>query len=349
MGRFTLDYRADQIEIALANRAPVQVQGGSVTPDTVRFRLVPYLGVSPSQVTHLKSAIVERLGPQVRIRAHRHEGVVEVEMPRAIAEAISLVHLVTNLATRPEPLSALLGVDQHARLLLLRLPSQSTKHALVTGAASTDRRALLETLALSLAMLNSQGAVNFVVAGVRRLHGLPHLLWPWPVLATVPQTVRALDYLLRTVVPERKRRAGQTKEEEQAEWPRIVVVINCLDNLDKCALDLVLDLIRADPAGIHVIATFQSPAKRDKELRDHFPTFIVGSGEPGEFQLQVNNQVIPFQAATVAQEEITSIIAQLQAKERTASGPGGGTQRIWVEETPPSRPRWRIGWGRLGL
>ncbi|MGD9316346.1 MAG: DNA translocase FtsK, partial [Anaerolineae bacterium] len=85
-----LHFQADRIEMLLAShKVSARVTGGTVTPRLVRFHLTTPLGVKVRQVANLSEEIALSLGaPSCRI--YRHQGQVEVEVPRNQGQVVPL-------------------------------------------------------------------------------------------------------------------------------------------------------------------------------------------------------------------------------------------------------------------
>ena len=88
--RRVLHFQADRIELVLAShRVPARVTGGTVTPRLVRYQLSTPFGVRVKQVAGLAEEIALSLGAPM-CRVYRKEGEVQVEVPRADAQAVGL-------------------------------------------------------------------------------------------------------------------------------------------------------------------------------------------------------------------------------------------------------------------
>jgi S-DNA-T family DNA segregation ATPase FtsK/SpoIIIE len=227
-----LHFQADRIEMLLAShKVSARVTGGTVTPRLVRFHLITPLGVRVRQVANLSEEIALSLGaPSCRV--YRHQGQVEVEVPREQGQVVPLLPLCRRLAregpggrqTVP-PLTAVLGLDQEGVPLLLRLPSPNVAHALIAGTTGSGKTALARTMVASLALHNSQRCLQLVLIdpkgrGFLPFEGLPHLLVP-----VVTRVDEALSVLQR-LVAEMEQRDAEGRSE-----PGLVVVLDELADL----------------------------------------------------------------------------------------------------------------------
>ena len=131
----TLHYQADRIEMVLAShKVPARVTGGIITPRLVRYHLTTPLGVKVRRVANLSEEIALSLGAST-CRVHRHQGQVEVEVPRRKGKVVPILPLCQRLASQGRgtipPHTAVLGLDQDGVPLLLRLPSSNVAHVLI--------------------------------------------------------------------------------------------------------------------------------------------------------------------------------------------------------------------------
>jgi S-DNA-T family DNA segregation ATPase FtsK/SpoIIIE len=222
--RRVLHFQADRIEMVLAShKVPARVTGGIVTPRLVRYHLTTPLGVRMRKVASLSEEIALSLGAS-SCRVHRHQGQVEVEVPRAKGKVVPLLPLCQRLVARgPDsipPHTAVLGLDQEGVPLLLRLPSPNVAHVLIAGTTGSGKTALARTIVTSLALNNSQRSLQLVLIdpkgrGFLPFEGLPHLLVP-----VVTRVAEALS-LLQRLVAEMERRDAEGRSE-----PRLVVALD---------------------------------------------------------------------------------------------------------------------------
>jgi S-DNA-T family DNA segregation ATPase FtsK/SpoIIIE len=352
--RQTLHCHADRIELVLAShKVPARVTGGTVTPRLIRYHLSTPLGVKVRQVEGLSEEIALSLGsPSCRV--YRHQGQVEVEVPRAQGQTVPLLPLCQRLAqegphgaaTVP-PITAVLGLDHEGTPLLLRLPSPNVAHVLIAGTTGSGKTALARTLIASLALHNHPRSLQLLLVdpknrGFRPFQGLPHLLRP--VIADVDQALDALSRLVDEMI----RRDQQGRDE-----PRLVLVLDELADLVQVGgrdMERALTRLtqRGREAGIHLVACTQKPAAAviGSLVKSNFPVRLVGSvASPedakvatglartgaerllgqGDFLVVAKGQVTRVQAAYLDEGEIESLVAQLQAGVRPQLLPATGT------------------------
>jgi S-DNA-T family DNA segregation ATPase FtsK/SpoIIIE len=280
--RRVLHFQADRIEMVLAShKVPARVTGGIVTPRLVRYHVTTPLGVKVRKVAGLSEEIALSLGaPSCRV--HRHQGQVEVEVPRDKGKVVPLLPLCQRLAARGRDMipahTAVLGLDQEGVPLLLRLPSPNVAHVLIAGTTGSGKTALARTIVTSLALNNSQRSLQLVLIdpkgrGFLPFEGLPHLLVP-----VVTRVDEALG-LLQRLVSEMERRDAEGRSE-----PRLVVALDELADLVQVGgreMEGALTRLtqRGREAGIHLVACTQKPTATviGGLVKSNFPVRIVGS------------------------------------------------------------------------
>ncbi len=340
--RRALHYQADRIEMVLAShKVPARVTGGIITPRLVRYHVTTPLGVKVGKVASLSEEIALSLGAS-SCRVHRHEGQVEVEVPRAKGKVVPILPLCQRLGARGAGTvpshTAVLGLDQEGVPLLLRLPSSNVAHVLIAGTTGSGKTALARTIVTSLALYNSQRKLQLVLIdpkgrGFLPFEGLPHLLQP-----VVTRVDEALP-LLHRLVSEMERRDAEGRSE-----PRLVVALDELADLVQVGgreMEGALTRLtqRGREAGIHLVACTQKPtaAVIGGLVKSNFPVRIVGSvpspedakvatgiagtgaerllGQ-GDFLVVAQGQVTRMQAAYTSVELVREVVVGLNAGSR---------------------------------
>jgi S-DNA-T family DNA segregation ATPase FtsK/SpoIIIE len=283
--RRVLHYQADRIELVLAShRVPARVTGGTVTPRLVRYQLSTPFGVRVKQVAGLAEEIALSLGAPT-CRVYRKEGEMQVEVPRADAQAVGLLDLCRRLSPdgiarrgAVPPVTAVLGLDPDGVPLLLRLPSPDVAHVLIAGTTGSGKTALARSIVVSLALHNSQRRLQLVLIdpkkrGFEPLSQLPHLLEPVVTRADGAAAV------LQRLVAEMEHRDAEGSSE-----PRVVVLLDELADLVQVGGHDVEQLLtrltqRGREAGIHLVACTQKPtaAVIGGLVKSNFPVRLVGS------------------------------------------------------------------------
>ena len=277
MQRYLLDHQADRIELVLAShKIPVRVYGGTVTPHTIRFQLLPQLGVKVSRISSLAEEIALALGAH-HCRVHREGGTVELEVPRDDPQPVRLLPLCHRLKTVVPACTALLGLDAQGTPLLLRISSPQVAHILVAGTTGSGKTALLRTMTASLALFNRPHQLQLALVdpkgrGLSPFAHLPHLGWP---LAREPE--HAL-LLLRQLVAEMDRRDRTARSD-----PHLVLIVDEVADLVQVGGGEVVELLtrlvqRGRQAGVHVVAATQRPTSQllGGLMKANFPVRLVG-------------------------------------------------------------------------
>jgi S-DNA-T family DNA segregation ATPase FtsK/SpoIIIE len=275
--RRLLELQANQIEVVLAShKIPSRVVGGTVTPLAIRFLLATRMGTRLSKIKALSEEIALSLeAPSCRIV--RHNGALNIEIPRARPAKVPLLELCRRLAYSP-PCSPVLGLDETGTPLLLNLPSPDVAHALICGTTGSGKTALARTMALSLALHNPQRQLQLLLVdpkgrGFASLAALPHLLCP--PLTELPHTLHHLSWLLQEM---------ERRDAHGINHPRLVLFIDELADLLMTGgkeLEFALTRLsqRGREAGIHLVACTQKPttAVIGSLTKANFPVRLVGS------------------------------------------------------------------------
>lgn len=337
--RQTLNMQADRIEQLLAqHKIPGRVNGGTVTPRFVQFKLATELGTKVSKVSSLAEEIAMALGTR-EARIYRDGGEINVEIPRDSPEPVRLLPLCKRLTVVP-PAAAVLGMDEQGFPLLLRLTAPDVAHVLIAGTTGSGKTALARTLLTSLAMHNRQGELQLILIdpkgrGFGPLAGLPH------VLNGVQNTPEAALACLAWLVREMERR-----DAEGVSAPVLVVAVDELADLIQTGGKQVEESLtriaqRGREAGIHLVACTQKPtaALIGGAMKANFPVRLVGavagadearyasgisdSGADklegkGDFILVARGSVLRFQAAWLGPQDLMLVSKELRSGDRTS-------------------------------
>jgi DNA segregation ATPase FtsK/SpoIIIE, S-DNA-T family len=330
MQRRELEAKADAIElVAATNQAPLQVTGGHVTPRWVQFLVQTNPGVKVSRVEALSREIATALGaPSARVTTQGNA--IRIEVPRSDPQPLKLLPLCARIPPSRIPFgTAVLGLADDGAPLLIRLPSPEVAHVLVAGTTGSGKTALLQTIIMSLALLNHRRQIQFVLIDPKEnsftgLAQLPHLLRP--ILQHTPDIRDEISRLV-TLCEER--------EQSRSTDPRIVIVIDDLEMVSHPDLGRLIEyLVRYGRAvGIHIIAATQKPSLiKQQYALANFPVRLVGcvvnaedarvaagvggtgaeklTGR-GDFVAVYGPGLIRFQAAYIPSSEIGTVVQQL--------------------------------------
>jgi S-DNA-T family DNA segregation ATPase FtsK/SpoIIIE len=339
MDHILLEQQADRIEMALASqKVPARVFAVTVAPRVIRFGLTTALGMKVARITALDEEIALALGVS-SVRITRRNGCIEVEVPRTRLGRVALTKLCEGLKDVP-PCTAVLGLDEYGKPLLLRLSSPEVAHVLIAGTTGSGKTALMRSLLFSLAMYNPPRTLQVVLVdpkghGLGVLANLPHRLGP---LACGVE--EATEVLGRLVAEMERRDRWQVRE------PMLVVAIDEVAELALTGGQRILAALtrltqRGREAGVHVIASTQKPtaAILGSLAKANFPVRLVGSvGSPeeakiatgiagsgaekltgrGDFLLVNKGQCFRFQAAWIGAEALVQEIRRRWPNTRLA-------------------------------
>lgn len=320
-----LERSADQIEAVLSRyKANGVVLGGVVAPRFVQFHVRPDPSVRVQRIVALAEEIALALGC-ASVRVVRSGSVVHIEMPRPLDAPVRLLRLVETLGKEIPPYTAVLGVEETGRPLLLRLPAPDVVHLLIVGMTGSGKSALARTILASLALCNAPESLRILLIdpkqrGFAPLAHLPHA--EGGIISDVPSAVNRL----RVVVQEMERR-----DREGIRAPLLVVAVDELADLlqtgGKTAEATLTRLAqRGREAGIHLIACTQKPTAQliGGAMKANFPVRLVGAvatrdearyatgvadsgaeklGGRGDFLLVAKGEVSRFQAAWIGESE----------------------------------------------
>ena len=219
-------------------------------------------------------------------------------------------------------------------------------HVLVAGTTGSGKTALARSFLLSLALFNRPDALRLVLIdpkgrGFGPLAGLPHLLGR--VATTTAEGALALEWL----VGEMERR-----DRDEVSTPELVVGIDELADLlvtggKEVERSLLRLAQRGREAGVHLVACTQKPSAEVVSglLKANFPVRLVGSvASPedakvasgiagtgaeklmgrGDFLLVARGDVVRFQAAYAAEDDMSNAVAALRGGGQAMIAGGGG-------------------------
>ena len=326
--RQTLEQQADCIEAVLTrHKAPGWVQGGIVTPRFIQYKLLPHPDAKVNKITALAEEIALALGCR-QVRIAREGALIHVEVPRREPAPIRLLPLCRTLDKVP-PFSAVLGVEESGKSLLLRITAPDVVHVLIAGTTGSGKTALARTLLASLALHNAPADLQFVLVdpkgrGFASLQHLPH------VREALAGDTTAVLKQLAAIVAEMERR-----DRSVVSRPVLVVAVDELADLlqtgGKEAEALLTRLAqRGREAGIHLVACTQKPSASliGSAMKANFPVRLVGavasrdearyasgiadSGAEklegrGDFLLVARGDAIRFQAAWVGEKDLQGL------------------------------------------
>ncbi|MCA9961652.1 MAG: hypothetical protein KC443_21585 [Anaerolineales bacterium] len=263
------------------NQVDAQVAGGIVEPGAVRFDLYTPFAQGLERLRGLKNELMAALGvPDVQM--DERNGRFQVQVARPDAPPVPLLDLMPLIAELP-PLTAVLGMAEDDRPLLLNLAEEGMTHILIAGDAGAGKTSLLRTMAVSLALRNRQSQLQLLVVqptsddsepytDLAPLDYLPHMLTT--LVSDPKEATDILQYM---------RREMQYRQEQNVTHPAVVIVIDrfvtLLETGETGLTPALTDLLQhgAD-VGIHLILGTRRPAHEllARPLHALLPVRIVG-------------------------------------------------------------------------
>ena len=277
MSRYArLEAQADHLEaVLMSHKIRATVEGGTVTPRLIRFRLLPAAGVKIAQIARLSEELALALGMS-SCRIVRKDDHIQLEFPRAERRIIRLTTLSAQV--KPPPATCILGLDADGAPMLLRLSSPDVAHVLIAGTTGSGKTALAQTMIASLLEFNSVTELGLVLIdpkgrGYAPFSAAPHLLLP--LADGVDAALDALTWLASEM---------ERRDREQIALPRIVTFIDELADLAMLGgkpfeRQLTRLVQRGREAGVHVVACTQKPSASviGSLVKSNFPVRVVGS------------------------------------------------------------------------
>jgi S-DNA-T family DNA segregation ATPase FtsK/SpoIIIE len=325
-----LEQQSDCIEAVLArHKAPGLVQGGTVTPRFVQFKVRPHPDAKVAKITSLAEEIALALGC-TRVRIAREGALIHVEVPRRDPAPVRLAALQESLPAIPS-FAAVLGVEQSGQPLLLRLTSPDVVHVLIAGTTGSGKTALARTMLASLAQCNAADELQMILIDPKGSAFAALADWP-NVRRHVVGDPHAAVIELTHIVEEMEKR-----DRQHISRPVLVVAVDELADLlqtgGKAAEAALTRLAqRGREAGIHVLASTQKPSASliGSAMKANFPVRLVGatasrdeartatgitdSGAEklegkGDFLLIAKGEATRFQAAWIGERELRELAA----------------------------------------
>ena len=350
MRKQLLEHQANNIEMVLAShKISARVYGGTVTPQAIRFHLLPPLGVKLSRISSLAEEIALALGAD-HCHIQRQQGVLTVEVRREDPQPLQLMALCRRLRGYVPRCTAVLGLDGEGTPLLLRLSSPEVSHVLVAGTTGSGKTAIMRSMATSLVLFNRPHQLQMALVdpkgrGLGALATLPHVGWP------LAQEVREAVGLLRKLVAEMERR-----DREGSSEPRLVLMVDEVADLVQVGGGEVVGLVtrlvqRGRQGGVHVVAATQRPTSGmlGGLMKANFPVRLVGrvmSGQDaqvaagvggtgaerlrgrGAFVMVAGGEVTRLQAAYIGEGEVERLREGVLKLVEVEDGSGGKQKRL---------------------
>lgn len=340
--QYQLEIQSRKIENVLTKHdVSARVAGGFVQPRWIRFDLAGHVGSSLERLRQMKQELLAALGAADGELSPHADG-WQLHIARTEDVPVSLLDLMT-LTTEIQPMSVMLGLDEHGRPLCWQLSPENLPHILVSGMENAGKTSLLRTVALSLALLHRQSQLQLMVidgstagkfegyTALEPLSYLPHMLSP--VAYDADDYREMLDFL-----------SGEClyRQEQKMTTPKIVVMIDEVVNLMRSGSEnrqlvesLVLLLQRGPAVGIHLLLTTNNPESEqlNNTFRLNLPGRVVGKTRheaqaaaaadvpgtqaeyllgQGDFLAVLDGAVTHFQAAFIGEYDLQLTLEALQ-------------------------------------
>lgn len=337
--RHQLEIQSMEIERVLSQHdVPGRVAGGSVRPQAIRFDLQVGLAQGFERLKVLKDELVQVFGGS-KVYLGRENGRLSVEVDRQEDVPVPLLDLMSLLEDLA-PLTAVMGLSEDGRPVLLNLAEEDMTHILIAGDSGAGKTALLRTMALSLAMRNRQSQLQLLACqpGVTKgaellepLSYLPHMLAS--VVKTPAETLQVFHFLQEEMT---------YRQKQHIQSPTIVVlvdhIVKVIEESDGTLQKPITRLLRRGAeSGIHLIFTTSRPKAEPLTgwLKADLPVRIVGhftdvedahaaSGLPdsdaeyllgeGDFLAVGNGDKLRFQATYIGNYDLHMTLDDLHRK-----------------------------------
>ncbi len=338
--RHQLEIQSMQIERVFSQHdVPAKVAGGTVQPQAIRFDLQMGLAQGLERLKALKDDLMRSFGGS-GVRFGQENGRFNVEVDRQEDVPVPLLDLLPLIDELP-PVTAVMGLAEDERPVLLNFTEEDMTHILIAGDAGAGKTTLLRTIAISLAMHNRQSQLQMLICHpaaaesggdlLEPLSYLPHMLAS--VVKSPAEIGHVFDFLLDEMT---------YRQEQHVQAPTVVVMVDqvvaVLEAADGQLQKPLTRLLRhgAD-VGIHLVLTTKRP-KDDalvRWLKVDLPVRLVGqvadegtayaaSGVPdsqaeyllgsGDFLAVGNGQMTRFQAAYIGDYDLHLTLEELHRK-----------------------------------
>lgn len=278
-----LEIQSRQIEKVFTHHdLPAHVAGGTVRPRSITFDLQEQVISGWERLReHLKRELTVVLGG-ADVQLSRENGQLRLDVARPDNPPVPLLDLLPLLPEVPA-LTAILGLAEDGRPVLLPLAESDMAPVLLAGEPDAGKTALLRTMAVSLALTNRQSQVQLLIidalnaepasphSQLEPLTYLPHLLMP--IIYEAEEAAEVLAFLVDEIA----------YRAEVVTTPHVVVLVDGLVTLLEAGGQPVAETLarlarRGPGAGIHlVMATSQPAAPVLADLfKNNFPVRLLG-------------------------------------------------------------------------
>ena len=221
-----IEIQSRQIERVFArHEMATEVTGGVVGPRAYRYELQAMLTTGWDRLRDAAGDLKTALGvPDVAIR--RADGRWQLDVAYKEEPPVALLDVLA-MTPQIEPLTAVLGLSEDGRPVLVQFDARGMTHMMVSGMPGAGKTSFIRTIALSLALTNRQSNVQLLVIDLQigasapaytelePLNYLPHMLTS--VIYDVETAADALNFLVNEMA---------YREETGAAVFNVVVIID---------------------------------------------------------------------------------------------------------------------------
>ena len=239
--RHHLEMQSMIIEEAIGyySRLPLRVSGGNVRADRIWYELP--LETNPLPTRAIEYDLQEKLGVTAKVSWEADRLRIAVERPSPPVDLLTLMQQYKIPAVGA--LTAVLGLDSVG--MPVQLDLNRAGHVLLAGGADSGKSALLQTIAVSLALANPPERIQFLAiqpdekGGLGLLNSLPRGFMPRPVISSAVTAVPALQTLAKHLENRPVLTNGQSTR-----GPHLVVLLEQVERLLTAGFSLLEPLVR---------------------------------------------------------------------------------------------------------
>ncbi len=258
----------------------VEMEGESVGPTVIQYRLRPAEGVRLSKIENLKKDLTLALkAKSIRIQAPIPGlGLVGIEVPNEKRDIVGIKELLENKAftQHKSKLALAIGKDINGDFIVGDLAKMP--HLLIAGQTWSGKSVGMNGFLLSLLYKNTPSELRMIMVDPKQVElgiydGIPHLLTP--VINSPDKALNALKWgvaeMERRYTTLKPLRVRNLEEYNEKVWPKdqmpvIVIVIDELADLmmsgNKKEVESAITRIaqKARAVGLHLIVATQRPS-----------------------------------------------------------------------------------------
>lgn len=256
------------------SQLPLRVSGGNVRANRIWYELPLETAVLPSRA--IEYDLQEKLGVAARVSQGAGRLRVIVERPSPPVDLLTLMQQYKIPANGA--LTAVLGLDSLG--MPVQLDLNRAGHVLLAGGVASGKTALLQTIAISLALVNPPQRLQFLAiqpdgqGGLRLLDSLPREFLPRQVITSAITAVPVLQALSHQLENRPVPANGQA-----VKGPHLVVLLEQVERLLAAGFGILQPLVQllGTSGPLTLLVSTQQP--QDELLRycgDRWGTRLVG-------------------------------------------------------------------------